>query len=386
MLGVLFGKTRAKRASGPVAGADTSGPAVTLPATMADVTPHWLQAALKEHPEFHGKTISAVSATSVGEGIGQMSALARLVLTYERSKGPRSIVVKLHPPFEAMRAVGIRYEMYAREAAFYQSLAAQSGAPTPNIFFCGWDPASQRSVTVMQDMTRWHWPDQLTGATLREASLCVGAIAKVSARQWGSDFAQYPWLPDTRAPVLQNMISDYRQCVPLTLDRLKDYVSPEAKNACERIAQSIDWLLDELAKPPLVLTHFDSRLENFVFESKGSSRLAMIDWQLVARLRPGWDLAYLAGSSLTDKDRRKFLPRLRRQYLSGLRAAGVRGYGPDKFDIDFRLNTMGVTVIPIIGGAAFDMENKRSVELFGSILKRSLGSVLDNKSVELLPP
>ncbi len=44
-----------------------------------------------------------------------------------------------------------------------------------------------------------------------------------------------------------------------------------------------------------------------------------------------------------------------------------------------------MTLIPVIGGAAFDGDNPRSVALFGAILQRSLGSVLDNKCLDLLP-
>ncbi len=356
-----------------------------LPESMADVNVAWLQHAVKDHPDFRGVRISGASSTPVGEGIGQMSSIARYALTYDGARGPESVVVKLHAPFEAMRAVGVRFEMYARESAFYQALGKEVAAPLPTIYFSEWEPTQQRSATVMQDMTRWHWPDQLTGATLQQAECCIDAIARLGASQWGADLSRHPWLPDTHAPVMQNMIHDYRLCVPVTLQRLASFVSPEARIACERIAQRMDWIFAELARPPLVVSHFDSRLENFVFVAPGSDKIAMIDWQLVARLRPGWDIAYFMGTSVPEDLRRQWQPGLVERYLDGLRAGGVHDYDAAQLDIDLRLNTMAMTLIPVIGGASFDGDNPRSVALFGSILQRSLGSVLDNHCLDLLP-
>lgn len=390
MFGSLFGKRSASkntRSLSPAgSGAAAAGvAAMPLPESMADVNVAWLQHAVKDHPDFRGVRISGASSTPVGEGIGQMSAIARYALTYDSARGPESVVVKLHPPFEAMRAVGVRFEMYSRESAFYQTLAKEVAAPLPTIYFSEWEPTQQRSATVMQDMTRWHWPDQLAGATLQQAECCIDAMAQLGARHWGADLSQHPWLPDTRAPVMQNMIHDYRLCVPVTLQRLASFVSPEARVACERIAQSMDWIFAELARPPLVISHFDSRLENFVFVEPGSDKIAMIDWQLVARLRPGWDFSYFLGTSVPEDVRRQWQPALAKRYLDGLRVGGVRDYDAARFNTDLRLNTMAMTLIPVIGGASFDGDNPRSVALFGAILQRSLGSVLDNDCLDLLP-
>ncbi len=385
MFGSFFGKKSASKQTQSLSPVASGAAAMPLPESMTDVNVAWLQHVVTDHPDFRGVRISGASSTPVGEGIGQMSAIARYALTYDGARGPESVVVKLHPPFEAMRAVGVRFEMYSREAAFYRTLAKEVAAPLPKIYFSEWEPTQQRSATVMQDMTRWHWPDQLAGATLQQAECCIDAMAKLGARHWGADLSEYSWLPDTRAPVMQNMIHDYRLCVPVTLQRLADFVSPEARVACERIAQKMDWIFAELAKPPLVISHFDSRLENFVFVEPGSDKIAIIDWQLVARLRPGWDFAYFMGTSVPEEVRRHWQPGLTRRYLDGLRAGGVGDYDAAQFSTDLRLNTMAMTLIPVIGGASFDGDNPRSVALFGAILQRSLGSVLDNKCLDLLP-
>jgi hypothetical protein len=356
-----------------------------LPERMDEVTPAWLQQAVKDHAAFRGTRITGVRSTPVGEGIGQMSAIARFELTYDGERGPASVVVKLHAPFRAMRDVGVRYEMFARETAFYQSLAADVTVSIPAMYFAAWDPVLQRNAMVMQDMCKWYWPDQLAGATQHQAERCVDALAKLGARHWGADFSSYPWLPDAYAPVVHQVVDDYRQSVPHALQRLNAFVSPAARTACQRIAHNIDWVFDALAKPPLILTHFDSRLENFVFADANATELALIDWQLMARLRPGWDIAYFLGTSVSETQRGRWQTDLKARYLDGLRAGGVRDYDASALDHDFRLSAMAMTVIPVIGGASFDVSNERSLALFGAIMRRSLTSVLENDCLALLP-
>jgi hypothetical protein len=356
-----------------------------LPERMDEVTPIWLQQAVKDHPDFRDVRIRGMRGAPIGEGVGQMSALARFELDYEGKSGPPSVVVKLHAPFQAMRDVGVRYEMFARETAFYRLLSSEVQVPIPTIYFAAWDPVLQRNAMVMQDMTNWHWPDQLAGATLQQAERCVDALAQLGATHWGADFSSHPWLPDMRAPVLRQVVDDYRQSVPEALSRLAAFVSPEARAACERISRSMDWICEALAQPPLILTHYDCRLENFVFADARASAVALIDWQLMARVRPGWDIAYFLGTSVPETVRASWQAGLQGRYLDGLRAGGVRNYGAAAFAYDFRLSAMAITVIPVIGGASFDVSNERSLALFGAILRRSLTSVLENDCLSLLP-
>jgi Ecdysteroid kinase-like family len=356
-----------------------------LPETMDEVTLGWLEGVLAGHPDFDGVKIAQMRKTPVGEGVGQMSAIARLDLGYDGKPGPASIVVKLHAPFQGMRDVGIRYEMYARETAFYQSLAPEVTVSVPTIYFAGWDPGSTRNALVMEDMSHLHWPDQLSGHTLEQAQSCVDAIAQIGASHWGADFAGHDWLPDSHAPVIQRIVGDYQMAAPVALERLAAFTTPQSLAACERIAKNITWIYEALAEPPLILTHFDTRMENFVFASESSRELSLIDWQLMARLRPGYDIAYFLGTSIPEEMRRDHQAALRARYLAGLKAGGVSDYDEARFDVDFRLGTMAMTVIPILGGASFDTSNERSVALFGAILARSMASVLDNRCLELLP-
>ncbi len=365
-------------------------PMLELPATMDEVTADWLQAAVGAHPDFAGTRIEYIDKTPIGVGIGQIGDLARITLTYADAgagerKGPVSVVLKLQAGFEPMRAVGVRYDMYLRETGFYQTLAKVTRAPTPTVYFIDWRPAQERNTLVMQDLTAWHWPDQVAGATPQQAERCIDAIAQVAAGHWDVDFAGHDWLPGSLSAVFQRIVGDYKLCVPVSLDRLRDFLTPAQADACQRIALHFDWLMQQLAEGPQVLTHVDCRLENFVFDTPDAGRLALIDWQLVSRLRPGFDFAYFIGTSLDEGVRRAIVPALTVRYLDALRANGVQHYDDAAFAHDFRLGTMAMTMIPVIGGASFDVHNPRSVQLFGAMMSRAFASVLEYDCMALLP-
>ena len=358
---------------------------VDLPERMNDVTRDWLQGALEDHPAFRDRKITAIRKSPIGVGIGQMSELARVELDYEKKRGPKSVVVKLHAPFQAMRDVGVKYEMFSRETAFYESMACEVTVPIPTIYFVAWDQQTQRNATIMQDMSDWYWPDQLTGPTKQQAEKCVDALAQLGAKHWDADFSAHPWLPDSNSPLIRQAVEDYRLSLPVAFERCASFVTPEMRAAGERIERNIDWICAALAEPPLIVAHYDCRLENFVFADKRASKLALIDWQLVARLRPGWDIAYFTGTSLPEETRGKWQKKLRDRYRARLKAGGVKNYSSKAADYDFRLASMAMTMIPVIGGASFDGSNERNATLFGTILRRSLASVIANDCLAILP-
>lgn len=230
-------------------------PSIDLPDCVAELTPAWLQSAVGAHPAFRDAEIAAIRVSPLGAGIGQMSELARVELSYARRAGPPSVVVKLHTPFQAMRDVGVKYEMFARETAFYQDMARDVTVPLPAIYFAAWDAVTQRNAIVMQDMTSWIWPDQLKGPTRQQAEKCVDALAQLGAKHWGADLDAYPWLPDAHSPVLRQARADYVACADEALTRCARFLTPEMRPACERITRNIDWVFDALAEPPHIVTH-----------------------------------------------------------------------------------------------------------------------------------
>jgi aminoglycoside/choline kinase family phosphotransferase len=111
---------------------------------------------------------------------------------------------------------------------------------------------------------------------------------------------------------------------------------------------------------PQTLIHYDYRVEDMFFRVDDSDAFCLVDWQLVARGRPGWGFACLVGSNLPVCQRRELENELRELYLDGNRCAGVTGYSRGELDRDLAFATMAMTVIGVIGGANADLSHPRN--------------------------
>ena len=76
-----------------------TAPTLTIPSSMAEITPAWLTAALREAKVIHSATVTAADFTTIGEGVGIMGALARVKLTYDAAEdGAPTTLVATRPP------------------------------------------------------------------------------------------------------------------------------------------------------------------------------------------------------------------------------------------------------------------------------------------------
>ena len=76
---------------------------------------------------------------------------------------------------------------------------------------------------------------------------------------------------------------------------------------------------------------------------------------------------------------------MRQRYLAGLTANGVDGYSRSEFERDVALNTLAMTMIPMIGGANADLSNPRNEALFAAIGTRAFSAVVDGNCLSVLP-
>jgi len=356
-----------------------------MPRTTADVTPQWLTAALRGRwPEIE---VRRADADVIGAGIGQMSVLQRLTLDHRGAPdAPRQMVLKLHTPHPDMGAVAARYHMYEREVNFYQRLADRVPITTPDVYFAQLD-GPDCCVLLMQDLSAWHSPDQISGPTQAETELAVTQLARLTATFWDAPEldAESSWLPDWSDDYMRAGVDDYRACVPEFLRRFESRLPDGSAGAARAIAERLDKLVDVLNTGVRVLTHYDYRVENMFFSNDQPPDFCAVDWQLILRSRPGWDLAYLLGTNLPAEVRRRHANQLKDRYLTALHSEGVSGYSRADLDLDFALNTMAMTTIPVIGGANADLSNPRNVELFAAISGRAFGAVLEDRCLATLP-
>ena len=126
----------------------------------------------------------------------------------------------------------------------------------------------------------------------------------------------------------------------------------------------------------------DYRIENLFFSAK-QDQVAVIDWQLMAAIKPSWDFAYCIGTNIQTALRRKNQQEYIDLYLSGLTKYNV-DYSESELREDMKWTLLGLSAIPVIAGANFDVDNERSFELFNVVAKRHFETLVDFDALSVI--
>ena len=142
-----------------------------------------------------------------------------------------------------------------------------------------------------------------------------------------------------------------QQFWPVYQQNFGHLLTPDLTSAVERTWANMDWVFKRFATPPVTVIHGDYRLDNMFFPEREGDPITVIDFQLMARARGPYDLAYFTSQSLDIEQRRATEHDLVRRYHDTLMAAGVRDYSFDDCFEDYRLAILWCAVFPIgMGG------------------------------------
>ena len=162
------------------------------------------------------------------------------------------------------------------------------------------------------------------------------------------------------------------------IERFGHHLSPALHDVGERFGKTIRTLMHRFGARPRTIVHGDYRLDNLFFGTpEGGDPLAVIDWQISSRGRGVFDVAYFAAGTLPPAERKAKERDLLRMYHQILTERGVRGYDFDQCWADYRLSVLFLLVYSVIAMGSIDMANVRGVELFTTILKRTLAAIED---------
>lgn len=359
-------------------------PPLSFPACRSEVTDDWVRRTLQRHPKFSLDPIREIRLSHLGDGIGQLSALTLAELTC--ASGMRhQVVVKLQAPVPEMHQVALSYGHYETEVNFYSEMAGEIPLRTPEIYVCAMDHSSERVLLIMEGFTGWHSPDQVKGARAPEVATATTAIAALASRYWNEPpLADYPWLKSADSPVFASMPADYAACLPVLLDRFESLWPVGAASTLTTIANGYGRVQQAITQGTQVLSHWDYRVENLFFGADGE--LAIIDWQLMHMNNPANDLAYLLATNVDVALRREIEADMMDAYLAELAEQGVEGYTKADLQADYRLALLGISAIPVIGGANADVDNERSQALFAAMGSRLLAAIEDWQALDVLEP
>jgi hypothetical protein len=111
----------------------------------------------------------------------------------------------------------------------------------------------------------------------------------------------------------------------------------------------------------------------------------VIDWQICARGRGVFDVAYLLSQSAPPALRQAEEMRLLQTYHRALLDHGVQGYTFEECLLDYRRSILFALVYPVIVCGSLDLANARGHQLATVVLERSVAAILDLHAAELLP-
>lgn len=370
-----------------------------IPELPEQLTPQWLNKVLASR--LGENTVVGLDQTILGEGEGFVGDIIRLDLTYEHPSEslPKSIVAKM--PKLANRAMGELLGAYERENMFYMTMGDDLPVRSPQLYYGEFDRdaaseqqeailraanniprflqgltnrlawwiaarKNRRYILLIEDISDALACDQLVGVDRAEYKKLLQAAAKLHAAFWGSEqlHGKFWLLPadidiDMRHQMMVRARPAYTALFSKTVaDGMDAYL--------DKVEADGVTLAHSLCQGPLTLMHGDFRLDNLFFRG---DEVLFIDWQLVRRGPPMYDIAYVLSCGLTDTESAR---QLIRDYHDALIAHGVSNYSFDQAWQDYTTALL-VVLMNLSSVDQVDLGEGRGVGLLEVWMDRLLG-------------
>src|SRR5688572_11493627 len=152
----------------------------SIPVEVQDITAAWLQDVMRAHAP--GAVLRAIDVVEAHSGT---TGRARVVLTHDDPRLPRSVFVKLAPFDVGQRAFVEQQGMGRAEARFYAEIAAEVPVRHPRPWYAAHDDAG-RYVMVLEDLpTGTSYPSH-RDVDRAFVGRAVDAMATLHARFWAT--------------------------------------------------------------------------------------------------------------------------------------------------------------------------------------------------------
>ncbi len=358
-----------------------------LPPMPEGITPQWLTQALQDKGALgRGTKITKLERAQVGEGVGMMSELSRLIPTYagNAESAPRSFIAKYPSQNPTNRQVAMSYNLYEREVRYFAELDPLTSACCPAIYLAELD--GENFILLMEDMADYEVGDQIVGATLAQTELAIDELTKLHAAFWNK-VSHIEWIPHVSnsyhatnmqklaATGWDNMVSIFGAFIPEHVRAMKD-----------DFLGSVPALQARTDRPPITLAHGDFRMENFLYGTKSEHHpMAIIDWQGPLLGRGMQDVTLLLGQSTQTEVRRSHERDLLHRYLNGLRSLGVVDYDFDEAWDDYRYTHLHNWTYATVVSGALDASSERAFSWMSQMIKRQVATTEDLGLLDLLP-
>jgi hypothetical protein len=342
-----------------------------LPLSPDDITPEWLNAALREG----GGSIPSVRAVEVDGTIGGPTTKLFLRLTFDSpDAAPDSLCIKgvLDDPHDEIRTY-----IASLEARFFRDVAGTLNIPVFRTWFADCD--EHQGLIIFDDLR--DGDIRFTSLTETWSPDKVARALEVQAAwhgsTWNAKHERYAFLPRGNQALSAALNSFFSE----------EYWNAEVANSDTvaipneladrlRIKDAIGTLfaLDGAAVP--TLAHGDAHIGNTYTD--GSDTVGFYDWQTACMSSAIDDVTYFMGSALTISDRRSHERDLLNHYLAALSANGGSTMDPEDAWLAYRHH--------LIHGFAWALipSNWYPPEIRAPIAERYIAGIQDHDAVTLL--
>ena len=353
-----------------------------VPATIDDIEGPWLEEVLND-AGFGQVWLTDISVEPLAVGVGLLGSVARVNLAHDDDRVPRSLIVKLPSQDMRARSIADQFGYYRREAGTYRELLRdlpRDEVRTPECLAIAEGPTGP--VLVLEDLPHPSG-DQVAGASREQALAAAELLANIHAQFWDSDQLQgRDWLPDPTHEVIAGYGHLFELTWPMFVNNFGANIPREHLGAAERAITNFDTVIDRFAQTPQTLIHGDFRLDNLLFEPQAlapdDEPLAhVLDWQLAARGRGPYDLAFFLAGSVTVNQRRLHERAIIERYHGYLQLGGVSDYSLDDCWSDYHWGHVLNLPNPITAAVAVPAGNERGRQLLTANAERALAAIAD---------
>jgi hypothetical protein len=352
--------------------------------TVADLTPSWFTAALRESGTIAGDVaVTSVQAEPIGTGQVGLVALARLAYDGAAADAPPTLIVKLPSPDAGSRGMAMAMGLYEAEVRFYQEIAPRLGPAIPRMHWGEVDAATGRFTLVLDDLSVGaDVGNMVAGCGPEEAALAMDQLAGFQAPVWGDpDLPALPWLDPTRTDLLFGAVAP---ALDLFIERFGERLEPEHLDLVRRLAPHAAGYRERLWQPPYVVAHSDYRLDNMLFgRAAGVPPISVVDWQGARLGPPLLDAAVFMASCLSTEDRRAHEQDLLCSYHGRLTAAGVTGFSYEDCQDNYRVGSLWPFLLGIAVSVTI-VQTERGDAMWARLVRGAAELVLDTGAAELL--
>jgi thiamine kinase-like enzyme len=273
----------------------------------------------------------------IGEGIGFMGAVFRMVLEYPDTqlakKTEYSVILKI-PTQSGNRVFGEIAGVYEREVRFYSELQQTLNIRTPIPFLAlmddGDDPEKMLGVLkfinrlptkvvwwlfllarklprkdrdyalLLEDLSHLRAGNQVNGCSSHDAKMALAGMAKLHAQYWDSDeLENIAWVVPLKLTVQLGQ-AVFLDCLPRYVEANKERLKPKHLELLNWLKDNAIELLSNYAKLPSTLLHGDFRLDNLFFDDT-KNEIVVCDWQTLTHGPAALDLAYFLSAAMDSE-------------------------------------------------------------------------------------